>query len=195
MAIIPFNSSFFCCCCFPFAVFEHSRVRDFKFLNLFSLSSKFFFARANSSETHATRTTARARFKIRKHAPRTRRKSSTFSLCTRARTLAHTHTHVHCDGGASLPKKERSLFSLQNSLTARGEKVWKKMSSRPSRRNASKTDQAKQKLEQLKQLKETGKKRLDDIDGDEDIANVYDEVRFFGWWVSFSLSLFSFFEK
>jgi len=61
------------------------------------------------------------------------------------------------------------------------------MSSRPSRRNASKTDQAKQKLEQLKQLKETGKKRLDDIDGDEDIANVYDEVRFF--WVSLSLSL------
>jgi hypothetical protein len=54
------------------------------------------------------------------------------------------------------------------------------MSSRPSRRNASKTDQAKQKLEQLKQLKETGKKRLDDIDGDEDVANVYDEVRFFG---------------
>jgi len=51
------------------------------------------------------------------------------------------------------------------------------MSSRPSRRNASKTDQAKQKLEQLKQLKETkGKKRLDDIDGDEDVANVYDEV-------------------
>jgi hypothetical protein len=32
-------------------------------------------------------------------------------------------------------------------------------------------------LEQLKQLKETkGKKRLDDIDGDEDVANVYDEV-------------------
>ena len=51
------------------------------------------------------------------------------------------------------------------------------MSSRPSRRNASKTDQEKQKLEQLKQLKETkGKKRLDDIDGDEDVANVYDEV-------------------
>jgi len=69
------------------------------------------------------------------------------------------------------------------------------MSSRPSRRNASKTDQAKQKLEQLKQLKETGKKRLDDIDGDEDIANVYDEVRFFGC-LSLSLSLsLSFFEK
>ena len=51
------------------------------------------------------------------------------------------------------------------------------MSARPSRRHASKTDQAKQRLEQLKRLKEDGKKRLDDIDGDEDVANVYDEVR------------------
>ncbi len=51
------------------------------------------------------------------------------------------------------------------------------MSSLAYSRNPSKTDQAKQKLEQLKQLKETkGKKRLDDIDGDEDVANVYDEV-------------------
>ena len=64
----------------------------------------------------------------------------------------------------------------------------KKMSSRPSRRNASKTDQAKQKLEQLKQLKETkGKKRLDDIDGDEDVANVYDEVGGFFVFVFSSL--------
>jgi chaperonin cofactor prefoldin len=62
------------------------------------------------------------------------------------------------------------------------------MSSRPSRRNASKTDQAKQKLEQLKQLKETkGKKRLDDIDGDEDVANVYDEVGGFFVFVFSSL--------
>jgi chaperonin cofactor prefoldin len=62
------------------------------------------------------------------------------------------------------------------------------MSSRPSRRNASKTDQAKQKLEQLKQLKETkGKKRLDDIDGDEDVANVYDEVGDFFVFVFSSL--------
>ena len=51
------------------------------------------------------------------------------------------------------------------------------MSARPSRRHASKTGQAKQRLEQLKRLKEDGKKRLDDIDGDEDVANVYDEVR------------------
>ena len=51
------------------------------------------------------------------------------------------------------------------------------MSARPSRRHASKTDQAKQRLEQLKRLKEDAKKRLDDIDGDEDVANVYDEVR------------------
>ena len=51
------------------------------------------------------------------------------------------------------------------------------MSARPSRRHASKTDQAKQRLEQLKRLKEDGKKRLDDIDGDEDVANVYDEGR------------------
>jgi len=109
MAIIPFNSSFFCCCCFPFAVFEHSRVRDFKFLNLFSLSSKFFFARANSSETHATRTTARARFKNRKHAPRTRRKSSAFSLCTRARTLAHTRSLRR--GRESSKKRKISVFA------------------------------------------------------------------------------------
>ena len=55
--------------------------------------------------------------------------------------------------------------------------VTQNMSARPSRRHASKTDQAKQRLEQLKRLKEDGKKRLDDIDGDEDVANVYDEVR------------------
>ena len=59
------------------------------------------------------------------------------------------------------------------------------MSSRPSRRNASKTDQAKQKLEQLKETK--GKKRLDDIDGDEDVANVYDEVGGFFVFVFSSL--------
>ncbi len=111
--MIPFINSSFFRCCFPFAVFEHSRVRDFKFLNLFSLSSKFFFARANSSETHATRTTARARFKNRKHAPRTRRKSSAFSLCTRARTLAHARTHARSlrRGRESSKKRKISVFA------------------------------------------------------------------------------------
>lgn len=61
------------------------------------------------------------------------------------------------------------------------------MSARPSRRHASKTDQAKQRLEQLKRLKEDGKKRLDDIDGDEDVANVYDEVGGFFVFVFSSL--------
>ena len=72
---------------------------------------------------------------------------------------------------------DRYLKCESNRTRTSAREKEKKMSSRPSRRNASKTDQAKQKLEQLKQLKETkGKKRLDDIDGDEDVANVYDEV-------------------
>ena len=146
MAIIPFINSSFFCCCFPFAVFEHSRVRDFKFLNLFSLSSKFFFARANSSETHATRTTARARFKNRKHAPRTRRKSSAFSLCTRARTLAHTRTHTFTATGARVFQKKKDLCFRFKTLSLPGEKKFEKRCPRvrpdetrprPIRRNKS----------------------------------------------------------
>ena len=52
------------------------------------------------------------------------------------------------------------------------------MSSRPSRRASYWTDKAKANLEKLKKLKESGKKRIDEVDEEDagDVAAVYDDV-------------------
>jgi hypothetical protein len=145
MAIIPFINSSFFCCCFPFAVFEHSRVRDFKFLNLFSLSSKFF-SRGQTRQRLTQHARQRARDSKIESTLLERGESRPRFLFARARVRSHTRAHTFTATGARVFQKKKDLCFRFKTLSLPGEKKFEKRCPRvrpdetrprPIRRNKS----------------------------------------------------------